>query len=208
MITNATVESCTTACNNNKDCAGFIFDKSNNNCWPKTSSMYPYGGSVNSNLNLNLYIRKMVPKSPPIGVSQNTNSTDTVTYNNYVDGGTISNEYGLFKITSVQREQLKQKQQKINLLANQITELNNKFGTGINVLQNQSEKNVTGLNDYLTDLTDTNKNIINTTEKNNGNLQNILKDSDIVVLQKNYTYLAWSILAAGTVLITMNIIKK
>jgi len=208
MTTNATVESCTTTCNNNTDCAGFIFDTSENNCWPKTSSMYPYGGQVNSNSNLNLYIRKQIPKTPPLGVSQNTNNTDTVTYNNYVDGGAISNEYGLYNITSVQRQELQQKQQKINLLANQISELNNKFGTGINILQNQSEKNVTGLNNYLTDLTDTNKNIITTTKKNNGNLQNILKDSDIVVLQKNYSYLGWSILAAGAVLITMNIVKK
>ena len=36
----------------------------------------------------------------------------------------------------------------------------------------------------------------------------ILDDSDIVVLQKNYDYLFWSILAAGTVLVSMNIVKK
>jgi hypothetical protein len=39
-------------------------------------------------------------------------------------------------------------------------------------------------------------------------IDNIVNDSDIVVLQKNYDYLFWSILAAGTVLITMNVIKK
>jgi len=36
----------------------------------------------------------------------------------------------------------------------------------------------------------------------------ILNDSDIVVLQKNYSYLFWTILATGTVLVTMNIAKK
>ena len=208
MFTDATVESCTTACNNNPSCAGFTFNTSGNSCQLKTSSMYPYGGQVNPDLNSNLYVRSQIPKSPPIGVSQNTTNTDTVTYQNYIDGGSISGEYGLYKATSVQREQLKQAQQKINLLADQITKLNKKFGTGINILQNQTEKNVTGLNDYLTNLTHVNKNIINTTEHNNGNLQNILSDSDIVVLQKNYSYLVWSILAAGAVLITMNIVKK
>ena len=208
MFTGATVESCTKACNNNSACAGFTFDTSDNYCRPKTSSMYPYGGEVNPDLNSNLYIRIKIPKTPPIGVSQNTNNTDTVTYQNYIHGGPISKEYGLYKATSVQREQLKQMQQKINLLAKQISRLNKKFGTGVNILQNQSEKNVTGLKDYLTNLTDVNKNIINTTKQNDGNLQNILSDSDIVVLQKNYSYLVWSILAAGAVLITMNIIKK
>ena len=40
---------------------------------------------------------------------------------------------------------------------------------------------------------------------NSPNVENILNDSDITVLQKNYNYLFWSILATGTVLVTMNI---
>ena len=42
----------------------------------------------------------------------------------------------------------------------------------------------------------------------NTNIENILSDSDIVVLQKNYDYLFWSILATGTVVVAMNIVKK
>ena len=61
-----------------------------------------------------------------------------------------------------------------------------------------------GLGDYLKDYKNTNTNIKNF----NTNIENILNDSDITVLQKNYDYLFWSILAAGTVLITMNIAKK
>ena len=41
------------------------------------------------------------------------------------------------------------------------------------------------------------------TARNDLNL--ILENSDIVVLQKNYEYMFWSILAAGTVLVAMNI---
>lgn len=208
MFTGATVESCTTACNNNPDCAGFIFGTSGGYCWPKTNSMYPYGGPVNSDSNSNLYIRTQMPESPPLGVSQNTNNTDTVTYQNYVNGGAISSEYGLSQATSVQQQQLSQMQQKMSMLAQQINTLNNKFGTGVNTLQNQSKKNVSGLNTYLSNLIQTNENIVKTTENNEGNFQNILSDSDIVVLQKNYSYLVWSILAAGAVLITMNITKK
>ena len=36
----------------------------------------------------------------------------------------------------------------------------------------------------------------------------MLQDSDIDVLQKNYEYLLWSILAAGSVLVAMNITKN
>ena len=40
------------------------------------------------------------------------------------------------------------------------------------------------------------------------NIDNILKDSDIVVLQKNYDYLFWSIIATATVLISINVVKN
>ena len=53
-----------------------------------------------------------------------------------------------------------------------------------------------------------NKKIGVVTGETNGNIHNILTDSDIVVLQKNYDYLFWSILAGGAVLVSMNIVKK
>ena len=42
----------------------------------------------------------------------------------------------------------------------------------------------------------------------NTNVDNVLQDSDIIVLKQNYDYLFWSILAVTTVIISMNIIKK
>jgi hypothetical protein len=90
------------------------------------------------------------------------------------------------------------------MLTSQINGYTNKFSSGTDSLNNQSSKNMEGLGDYLKDYKKT-----NTTIKNfNTNIENILNDSDITVLQKNYDYLFWSILAAGTVLITMNITKK
>ena len=62
------------------------------------------------------------------------------------------------------------------------------------------------LKEYLNELNYTDNKIkgFNT----NTNIENILSDSDIVVLQKNYDYLFWSILATGTVVVAMNIVKK
>ena len=60
----------------------------------------------------------------------------------------------------------------------------------------------------ITNIKNTNNMITAVAGATSGNIQNILKDSDIVVLQKNYDYLFWSILAAGTVLVSMNIVKK
>jgi hypothetical protein len=151
-----------------------------------------------------LYIRDKSPFNPPIGVSFMTENTDSISYQHYVNGGELAKEYGLANATQLQKQQLEQLQTKMNLLSNQITKLNNKFGTGSFLSENQQKKNLQGLGNYLTDLDETHKKI----KGFSSNMDNILDDSDIVVLQKNYDYLFWTILAAGTVLVSMNIVKK
>ena len=201
----ATVESCQNACDSNQDCAGFVTNKDGTFCWPKTNGMYPFGGPTSQNSDRNIYVRSKTPKTPPMGVSQNVNNIDTITFGNYVDGGDIGKAYGIANATSTQKQQLEQLQSKLNLLTSQINGYTNKFSSGNDSLNNQSSKNIEGLGDYLKDFEKTYNNIKNF---NSTNIENILNDSDITVLQKNYDYLFWSILAAGTVLVTMNIAKK
>jgi hypothetical protein len=199
--TNASVKQCETTCNNNNACAGFAFP--NGQCYPKTSAMYPVGQSQ-TNLAVDLYLRNANPMDPPIGVTRTTNNLDSVTYNNYINGGTLSSEYGLANATSVQQQQLAQLQTRMNLLSNQISNLTGEFGEGSQTAAVQMNRNVQGVEEYLTDINQTNKKINNY----GTGIDNILKDSDIVVLQKNYDYLFWSILAAGSVLVAMNVVKK
>jgi hypothetical protein len=199
----ATVEQCQTSCNNNPECAGFVMSAQGNICWPKNSGMYP-NGARQIDSNSSLYIRGKTPIAPPIGVSPTVNNTDTITYSNYINGGAVGNSYGLANATSTQKQQLDQLQSKMNLLSSQINTLTGQFGTGSQQAETQSEANVQGIQGYLQGLQTTNNQITNF----NTNVERILSDSDIVVLQKNYNYLFWSILAAGTVLVTMNIVKK
>jgi hypothetical protein len=197
----ATVEQCQTSCNDNSSCAGFAF--SSNTCYPKTSSMYP-SGSIQPNSNVDLYVRNKMPQTPPIGVTSTTNNIDTVLYQNYVNGGAISDSYGISNATSVQKQQLQQLQTKLDLLSSQITNLTTQFETNSQELQEQSQTNIQGINKYIKDIKKNNKKI----DKFDSNFDNILNESDIVVLQKNYDYLFWSIIAVTTVIISMSIIKK
>jgi hypothetical protein len=198
---NSTVQSCQTACNNNTNCAGFAF--TNNVCYPKTSSMYP-NGSRQLNPDINLFIRGKTPLSPPIGAPSTVNNVDSIFYQNYVNGGNIGNEYGLANATSTQKQQLDQLQTRMNMLTSQINQMTGNFDSGTNQAQTQSQANVQGIQGYVQGLESTKGKINNFST----NVERILSDSDIVVLQKNYDYLFWSILATGTVLITMNIIKN
>jgi seryl-tRNA synthetase len=165
--------------------------------------MYPVG-QLEINPSVDLYVRNVTPESPPIGVSTNTNNIDTVLYQNYVNGGAIGDSYGLTKATSVQKQQLQQMQTKMNLLSNQINNLTNQFTSGGQQVNQQSETNIQGINNYVKDIKKINKKIKNY----DTNYENILQDSDVVVLQQNYDYLFWSIIAVTTVIISMNIVKK
>lgn len=205
---NTTIEKCQTACNKNTKCAGFVTNAAGNNCWLKTSGMYPFGGSSTPNVDRNIYVRGIKPLKPPLGVSSNTSTTDSVTYQNYINKGVIGSEYGLANASNLQKQELQQLQSRMNLLSSQITELTNKFQGGSIEAANQSTTNNSGINKYIKDIKTTNSKIGDVDGENNGNIHNILKDSDIVVLQKNYDYLFWSILAAGTVLVSMNIVKN
>lgn len=210
-FSNATLESCKKACNSITDCYGFVFnidEKYNKGCWPKTKSMYPFGGKGNLNSSLDIYIRNRIPKTPPLGVSLQTDNIDSIKYDKYLKNGDIENKYGLSKITSIQKQQLEQMEVKMNMLSQQINNYTDKYGNGSMQAQQQSNNNISGINNYLEDLNKTNKEIINNVGENNNAIQNILNDSDIVVLKKNYDYLFWSILAAGTVLISMNVVNK
>ncbi len=215
---NVDVMSCEKSCNNNPDCGGFALLKteSGNVCYPQNSKMYPYGGKIVPYQGMDTYIRGKQPSSLPLGVSSKTNSISTVDYQNYLNNGNVGTEYGLSNATSVQKQQLSQLQSKINMLSNEIKTLTNKFQTGTINVKEQSDKNLSTMNKNINDLNEINNKIDVISEPTtsgiesmtNRDIENILKDSDIVVLQKNYKYLLWSILAAGTVLITMNISQR
>jgi hypothetical protein len=202
------VDSCESTCNKRQDCAGFVFDNNNKICYPKNNKMYPYGGSISTSNNTDIYLRDTIPSNPPVGVPQNTTNIDTINYESYVKGGPIGSKYGLADMNSVQKEQLEQLQTKMNMLSNQIKDLTGQFSSGTTNVSIQSQKNTRGLTGYIGDITNTNNKINTVSKETSGGIQNILNDSDIVVLQKNYDYLFWSILAAGTVLVSMNIVNK
>jgi hypothetical protein len=200
---NATLEKCEKTCNNIDNCDGFVMNSANNVCWPKTSNFYP-NGNIFVNSDRKIFLRDKSPISTPPGVPNKTNNVDTVKFQNYKNGGPFSNEYGLASATSVQKQQLSSLQSKMNLLAGQISSLGGNFGDSSIQAENQAKTNIDGIKDYLNVFKNTNEKINNFST----NVENILSDSDIVVLQKNYEYLFWSILAIGIVLVSMNIVKK
>jgi hypothetical protein len=173
--------------------------------------MYP-AGQLASNPNATLYIRNQVPMVPPFGIAPNVNNINSSQFSNYVtngetlsnDGSSINGRGGQFNL--------------INPSTNpELNQLNNELtiqGTGINaalntynnsdvMVKNQSTANINGIKNYTKDLKKIQKKIQNF----DLSTENILDNSDIVVLQQNYNYMFWTILAIGAVAITMNVSK-
>lgn len=204
---NSTIELCEKACNNNDDCSGFVANSSGDYCWPKTNKIYPFSNSLKQDADKSIYVRDVTPASLPNGVSDKTNVIDSITYQNYINKGNIGSEYGLANATSLQKQQLQHLQSKMNMLSTKIMELTNKFQNSALNVEKQSHENKSGIKNYINDIISSNNNINIINNEANGNIHNILKDSDIIVLQKNYEYLFWSILAVGVVLVSMNVKK-
>jgi hypothetical protein len=203
-FSNATVDSCKSSCNSMKNCYGFDFDKTNKVCYPKDSGMYPKG-SKKTNTSFDLYVRKPKITKPPSGVTDKILNIDSLTYENYPKSDKeMKNSYDLTNATSVEKQQLDQLESTMSSLSSQIADLTTNFDTGSQNLEKQSQANVKEIGSYLKDIKKTNTKI----KGFDTNIDNILKDSDIVVLQKNYDYLFWSIIATATVLISINIVKK
>jgi len=203
---NATADSCQTACNNSEDCGGFTFDNTNSICWPKTTGTYPNSAKIPSETT-DLYTRNKIVGRLPLGVSSKIQNIDSSQYQNYISSGEeVGEDMNSLKVNSVQKARLEQLQQKLKLLANNIVKLNGTLSLNDIKVTSQSAIDSLQLGKYFVEYKITDKKIDDFNSDINTNAQNILNDSDIIVLQENYRYMLWSILAVGTVVLSMNIV--
>jgi hypothetical protein len=202
----ASIDSCKTACNNNNDCYGFVFDTTTNTCNPKGKGMYP-AGEKQPYSGYDLYTRTPKITSPPTGVSNKITNIDSVLYQNYTKSNSdLGTSYGLSveNANSVEQQQLDQLKTRLDQISQQLIDNTNSLSSdGVKVV-NQSTLQTNSIGGYLKDY----KNINTKIRDYTSGMDNILHESDITILKENYNYLFWSILTIGTVLVTMNIVKN
>ena len=203
-ISNSTSESCKTKCNANPNCGGYVYDNNNKVCWPKNKNVYPVG-TKNSKIGNDLYIRQPTITSYP-GSTKNNSSIDSITWKNYKNTGKpVSDKtFNNNAISTTRRQRLDQMNGQLNLLAQQITEKTNKLLNNNANINNQFDSNKKFFSNSSLEF---NKIKSQDKTKEINNINGIVNDSNIVVLQENYRYLMWSILAIGVVSFSLNILK-
>ena len=192
-----TLDKCKTACNSNSLCYGYSYTDSSKTCQLKTSAFSSDTGLGSTTAGTNLYVRKEIYKTKPTGLSDTINPIFSTQRQNYPENGNVAASYGYTTLLTDKRAKMAELQEKINELE---TELQN-YGP-------PSNTNLGSMNDYISQINSNNKKIVNMKSSvRNTNLDNMLGDTDLVVLQENYKYLCWSILATASVLVFVNVSK-
>ena len=204
ITTGSSNEVCENTCNTSSSCAGYVYD--NGKCWIKykvpTSNI-----SSSTNETSVVYVRNI--KLPPFNLT-NYIGIDTDKWNKYDNSGiemsyTTNTNINNGLISEEQQTQIKDMEVQLYLLA---TQLSNKikYLESQNVSINNSLK--TSIDDFTKNVEQINEIKIKTNMfKNSNTTTSMLTDTDIRVLQSNYSYIGITILAIIIVIITMNKIK-
>jgi type II secretory pathway pseudopilin PulG len=209
-LSNATYDKAVSKCVGNSSCYGFTIDTSTNLAqFYGKDIIKPSSRILKSNSNL--YIRELSIKNLSSTCNKKVENIDSNQWKNYVKkSGYMSPSSpcdvskaivnASTKSNSVQSQIIQVSKQIISILNNlnkQTETVNSKTGLNTNTIQ----ANIQKYNDVIVQMSEF-------TDIRENNIGNIVKESDIKVLQENYGYMFWTILAIATVIITMNVMRK
>jgi hypothetical protein len=207
-ITNTTYNDCVTACNSSTSYYGFAFDNT-------TQTGYLKGKNILKPLlkvpkpNTDLYVRDVKTTNANISCNRSTVGINSNQWKNYTKGSMMTPN-----TTCSLTQQLVTPNSKIANLQNQIGQVGGQIISILNNLQKQNDdvKSQIGINSSKIDddLVMYNKTIndIQNYKIGEDNMNNIVKDTNLLVLYKNYNYMFWSILAISTMIISMKMMGK
>lgn len=191
------ITNCKASCDASNDCVGYSRSVNNNACTILSQNDITKN-QMNADEKYYSYIRLKRPTKDLYGISKKVTQVDSAVYTGYNTGTTFKPDTVGFYKDDAEREVLNAKTQ---TLINKASS----YEGNIKSVQKQYNSN----NDSYKKYSDDNKanDVINAAIEND-NYMKIVDDSDMVVLQKNTTYLIWSILAVGTVLVSMSVVRK
>ena len=222
-ITASNEQDCQLSCNNNVDCAGYVYNPTTSTCWLKGRNQF----KKQSNSASILGIRNPKLKGSTT-CSNKIINVDTIQYDNYIKGNdmTLDTECNMSLVSQEDRVKFDNIKNELYLLGQDIaSKMENLYNQDKKIYEKlnmsegefkknlekyktinmkirkeknlQSNNNVEGMQNYVAS-----KNL------NMDDLNGMLTDTDLRVLQENYSYILWSILAVGLLTITINTMKK
>jgi hypothetical protein len=215
-------QGCIDACNTNSDCSGFVYQPKGTMCYLKNSEMYPKGTKqFYPDSGIVLGVRKpQIASSVNSSCNKDIIDIDTIQYTNYIKGDpmTITTKCGSKIVpdedknilTNLQNNTLSVGKQNIN----HSNKLYNENKTNYDTVSKNSDQLNLNVNAYKENYNKI-KNEYNLDDNKEGmenitmnDINSMLSDTDIKLLQENYSYIFWSILAIGLLTVTIKQMKK
>ena len=206
---NMNPESCKAKCNSDDNCAGFAYSKSSKRCWTKNSKMYPEDKALIPNNDIDLYIRNP-------SVDNNASCTNKIVgintdqFKSFKNTGKEMNMdtlCGLAGETKTLKENVKNERSKIMSLSEKIVnkmESLTKDKTQMDQMQpDVQRKLLKSINNYKTAV----KNI-KSGQKRNETIDGQVDNSDLLLINRNFNYVMWSIMAIIAVIVTIKVVRK
>jgi len=225
------VDDCMNACNNNNECAGFVWVNydSGNKCYLKNSNMYPKTPRVSVN-NLMTYVRKPQINNVEGDIcNKSIVDIDSLKYENYLKGDDMTTNSPFCKddvISEDDKRNMEDIQNKLNMKGEEISAKIKELYAKDKTIFDKMDVNDANLKKKILmyksiamgkkttmsgqDLSSQGqgqslKEGMQGLDMNDVN--GMLADADIRILQENYSYVVWSVLAVGLLTITINLMK-
>ena len=209
-VGNSSLEDCRQICNSNESCAGFVYQPSGKVCYPKNSNMFPSTDASIQSMNPTLgweydtYIKMNKLNSAPAGITTSTKNIDSYTAQKYIPStNSVINSFSLTYDISGNLSNLTNLESQIAALADQLVAENIILEKNQVKIYKQAIEDRRAIEDFLNDYK-----IVEKAIKNADSQEYLLNDTTLRLVQENYHYLLWSILAIGIVIVGVNVLKK
>ena len=205
---NSTLQTCRQECTNSTDCYGVVFDTTSKNCWLKDKNVYP--NSIKTPRE-NLLLLTRNPFIVGIeSCNKDIKNIDSLQWSKYVNNGvkmTPDEKCGLATEITELKKLLDELKGKLAALAEKITEKIQALQNENSSINNKMVIDQKQMSDNLITYKQINDELKNYKVASYQNINGMLNDTDTLVLQENYQYIFWSVLAIGLVIITMNNVR-
>jgi hypothetical protein len=207
-MTNTTYNDCVTACNSSNIYYGFVFDNSTKTGFLKGKDILNPSLKV-PNPNRDLYVRDIKKKNANMSCNRSSVTINSNIWKRYSKGSmmTPNTTCSLTGTLSSQNTKIAALQNQIGQVGGQIISILNNLKKQTNEVKNQIGMKSEKIDADLVMYNQTINDIINY-KKGEDNMNNITKDTNLLVLYQNYNYMFWSILAISTMIISMKMMGK
>jgi hypothetical protein len=222
QISNVSKDECISQCNADGNCAGFVHQSDGSKCFLKNENTYPRAPKQyfsGSGLTFGMRKKKVLPGTT---CKQETVEVDTLQYANYAKGKIIrnKNDCDLNIVSQTYRVQFDVLKNQLSILGEEIsTKMEEMYSTNSNVYKDMKMSEAEfkeNIKKYRSNINRIRNELDIPVEfkysdgkegmTNMKTLSSMLTDADIRLLEENYGYIFWSILAVGVVSTTINIV--